>query len=68
MKQDKQQLIADALRAEKCPECGRRLPPAAERVGSGALADGVFCGLGCQAAFHKEYFRERARASDPSQN
>ncbi len=58
--------IAEANRADQCPQCGRPLGP--ERVGSGVLSDGIFCSLGCQTAFHEDYFRERARASNPSRN
>lgn len=58
--------IAEANQADQCPECGRPLGP--ERVGSGAHRDGIFCSLECQAAFHEDYYRERIRASRPSQN
>ena len=49
-----------------CPNCGQALGPG--RTGSGRLSDGVFCGLDCLAIFHKDYFDQRARASNPSQN
>lgn len=68
MKQDKERRIAAARQDETCPECGKPLPSGGERVGSGALADGVFCSLDCQAAFHEDYYRERARASNPPHN
>ncbi len=63
---DTQQRIEEANRDGLCPRCRRPLGPG--RVGSGALRDGVFCSLDCQAAFHEGYFLERARASSPSQN
>lgn len=50
-----------------CPNCWGLIEPG-EGVGSGRLADGIFCGLDCQAAFHKDYYRERTRASNPRQN
>jgi hypothetical protein len=50
-----------------CPNCWSSIEPGGG-VGSGRLADGIFCGLDCQAAFHKDYYRERARASNPPQN
>lgn len=62
----KRQRIAVGHRDEKCPECGG--PLGSERVGSGQLANGVFCSLACIADFHKDYFHERARASNPSCN
>jgi hypothetical protein len=68
MEQEKERRIVEGHRTETCPECGKALPSAADRVGPGALADGIFCDLACQIAFHKDYYRERARASNPSQN
>jgi ribosomal protein L37AE/L43A len=52
---DKRQRIEDARRRDVCPECEK---PLTDRVGTGALADGVFCSLECQAKFHHDYFEE----------
>lgn len=58
----------DAAAAEGvCPNCGRPLTPE-NRIGSGRISDGIFCGLDCIATFHEDYFRERIRASKPSPN
>jgi hypothetical protein len=34
----------------RCPNCGKILDD--KRVGSGQLAEGEFCSLGCMLAFH----------------
>lgn len=46
---DKRDQIADARRRGICPNCGEQL--GSERVGTGSLADGVFCSLGCLTKF-----------------
>jgi hypothetical protein len=46
---DKQDRIEDARRRGVCPNCGAAL--GSERVGSGSVADGVFCSLGCLSEF-----------------
>lgn len=46
---DKQAQIADARRRGVCPNCGE--PLGSERVGTGSLADGTFCSLGCLSRF-----------------
>jgi hypothetical protein len=62
----KRMQIAEANGANLCPQCARPLSP--RPVSSGAMADGLFCGLDCLVTFHADYFAERARASSPSQN
>lgn len=42
--------VAVALRLGVCPACGRELTPT-DRYGSGRLADGIFCSLGCYAGY-----------------
>jgi hypothetical protein len=67
----KQQRIAEAAREESCPQCGRplgRTPEEGHRIGSGRLADGVFCSLGCFAEFHADYLEERIEQGTPSRN
>lgn len=59
--------IEEALAADACANCLKPLGDG-ERVGTGRFRDGVFCGLECQAKFHEDYYRERARASNPSRN
>jgi hypothetical protein len=66
MDEGKQERIAAAAREGNCPECGCRLDR--DRIGSGRLADGVFCSLDCLASFHVDYFESRRRASAPSEN
>lgn len=64
---EKRRRIAQAHEEGRCPNCWEQIEPG-QGYGSGRLSDGVFCGLDCQAGFHEEYYRERARASCPSQN
>jgi hypothetical protein len=49
---DKQARIEDARRRGVCPSCGE--PLAGRRVGTGSLADGEFCSLGCLSQFDFE--------------
>jgi hypothetical protein len=63
---DKHELIRRAAEHEICPECDAPLDE--ERVGSGALADGVFCNLDCQIRFHEDYYRERRDFGQPHNN
>lgn len=63
---DQRQRIEAARNNETCPRCGRALPE--DRVGTGRLADGVFCSLDCQVEFHAEYYEERIRNSRLSEN
>jgi hypothetical protein len=63
--EEKRRRIAEA-NPDSCPQCGQ--PLGEDRIGSGRLADGIFCSLDCIAIFHEDYFRERARASRPSPN
>ena len=46
---DRQDRIEDARRRGVCPNCG--LPLGTKTVGSGSLADGVFCSLTCLSQF-----------------
>jgi ribosomal protein L37AE/L43A len=62
---DKRQRIEDARRRDVCPECEK---PLTDRVGTGTLADGVFCSLECQAKFHHDYFEERRDLGIPTDN
>jgi len=64
---EKRHRIEEANGAGRCPNCGHTLGPG-RRVGSGSHSDGVFCSLDCQATFHQDYYVERARASNPSEN
>ena len=68
MPEDKRARIEAAARKDVCPQRGRPLLPPPDRVDSGNLADGLFCSLECLGNFHEDYFRERARASNPSRN
>jgi hypothetical protein len=63
---EKKRRIAEANGAGACPNC--RQPLGADATGSGAFSHGVFCSLDCEATFHQDYFEERARASNRSQN
>jgi hypothetical protein len=46
---DKQARIEGARRRGVCPNCGE--PLGSRRVGTGSLADGEFCSLGCLSQF-----------------
>jgi hypothetical protein len=46
---NKQARIEDARRRGVCPNCGE--PLGSKRVGSGSLAEGEFCSLGCLSQF-----------------
>lgn len=63
---EKRKAIETALEREVCPNCGEAL--GRDRVGSGRLADGVFCSLGWQATFHEEYYARRRDWGSPSSN
>jgi len=63
---DEQAGIAAARAADTCPQCTREFD--ADRIGSGALADGIFCSLACMAPFHEDYYRERRAWGQPSEN
>lgn len=63
----KRRRIAQAHEQGRCPKCWEPIGPG-EGFGSGRLSDGVFCGLDCQAVFHRDYYRERVGASGPSPN
>jgi hypothetical protein len=63
---DKREQIEDARLREICPHCGK--PLGDDRVGSGSLADGVFCSLACLSSFHDEYFQARRDYGTPSSN
>lgn len=56
---DKRAAIEEARRTETCPRCHKQLGD--DRIGSGRLADGVFCSLDCQAKFHIDYYHERIK-------
>lgn len=58
--------ISAAATAGRCPECWGTLR--ADRVGSGRIADGIFCSLDCFSTFHAGYLLERAQASGTSRN
>lgn len=62
----KQARIDPGRREDRCPNCWE--PLGADAVGPGYLSQGRFCNLDCQAAFYPDYYRERARASNPSRN
>jgi len=64
--EQKRRRIEAAREHEVCPNCGKALDE--ERVGSGRLADGVFCSLGCLAAFHDDYYTERRDWGSSSPN
>ena len=63
---DKRAQIEDARLREVCPRCGQ--PLGDDRVGSGSLADGVFCSLACLSSFHDEYFQQRRDLGTPTDN
>jgi hypothetical protein len=63
---DRADLIRRAAQDGVCPQCGVALDN--NRVGSGRLADGVFCSLGCMTTFHEDYYRERLDFGLPSDN
>jgi hypothetical protein len=65
---DKRRAIERARAQGVCPACGRTLPPVPEPVGTGRLADGLFCGLDCLASFHDDYFEERRELGTPTDN
>jgi hypothetical protein len=46
---DRQAQIEDACRRGVCPNCGE--PLGNRQVGTGSLAEGVFCSLGCLSQF-----------------
>jgi hypothetical protein len=46
---DKQARIEDARQRGVCPNCGK--PLGDRRVGTGSLAEGEFCSLGCLSRF-----------------
>jgi hypothetical protein len=58
--------IETAREREICPNCGKVLGH--DRVGSGRLADGVSCSLGCQATFHEDYYAKRRDWGSPGVN
>lgn len=62
----KHELIRRAAAQGVCPQCG--CPLGDGRVGSGATADGVFCGLDCMINFHEDYYRERLDFGHPTDN
>jgi hypothetical protein len=64
---EKQRRITRGRDEGSCPKCGNRIEPG-HGCGSGALSDGIFCDTGCQAAFHKDYYRDRIRGSHASPN
>ena len=64
---EKRRRIGQAHEEGRCPNCWKPIEPG-EGCGSGRLADGIFCGPTCQVAFHRDYYRERARGSSPSRN
>jgi hypothetical protein len=68
MTQDQVQRIAEGHERGICPQCGVSVAEPAPRVGSGAISEGLFCSLDCQAVFYEDYYRERIRASRPSSN
>jgi hypothetical protein len=57
--------IEEGRRNGTCPYCGE---PVVNPVGSGRLADGVFCKLEHVAAFYADYFKERVEQSTPRPN
>lgn len=63
---DGQERILLAARQDSCPQCLVSL--GSERVGSGRLADGIFCSLDCLVAFHADYFEARVHHGVPSQD
>ena len=63
---DKRERIQGAAREGRCPECGGTLGH--ERIGSGQLADGIFCSLECFARFHEDYYRVRITHGTASLN
>ena len=71
MQGTKEARIRDAAAEDRCPQCARPLGSSSaerRRVGSGRLADGVFCSLECFAAFHKDAYDERIANGVPSRN
>jgi hypothetical protein len=63
---DRRAKIDEALERDVCPQCGK--PLAGDRVGTGSLADGVFCSLKCIAEFHSDYFEARRDWGTPTDN
>jgi hypothetical protein len=53
---DERQRFEDARRRDVRPGCEESLM---DRAGAGALTDGVFCDLECQAEVYRDYFEER---------
>jgi hypothetical protein len=64
---DQRASIRDAAERNVCPRCGKPLERE-ERIGSGRVADGVFCSLGCYAEFHSEHLLERQQLGTPNPN
>jgi hypothetical protein len=62
---DKRAAVEHGARTATCPQCHQ---PLTDRVGSGALRDGVFCSLSCFAEFHDDHFRERIKQGLSSPN
>jgi hypothetical protein len=57
----------DANRRGVCPNCGKNIKPG-HGVGSGSMSQGYFCSLECAAAFHEEYYQQRADDGIPRPN
>lgn len=62
----KEERIASAADADRCPECGA--PLGDSRVGSGRIADGIFCSLACLSTFHADHFELRRKHGFPTDN
>jgi hypothetical protein len=56
----KRERIQRGLETNSCPGCGRTFT-GGPVYGTGAVADGRFCGLRCFSDFHGETLAERAR-------
>lgn len=65
--ESKRDRIEAARREDVCPQCGKPLEGTL-RIGTGSLADGNFCDLGCYGDFYDDVYREMIAGFVPSQN
>jgi hypothetical protein len=57
---ERRRALAEAIEAGVCPVCGAEIPRGSG-VGSGAAADGLFCGVSCYASSSIDTIRLRVQ-------